>query len=210
MVRKVDLDMMQIFPRQTSRSGFTLIEVMLVIGIMAVLVAFGLPRMIKKEGNIKDVARKFMVMGKEVRNKAKLFQSTYRLVIRMNGEEHTYWVEKAPGSQLLASEDEKEKLEKMKSENPEYKDPFQIDKTILKEPTPLPRGIYFGQVENSSSPEPTNDGDAYIHFFPEGNMERSAIQLTNRKNTTWTLVFNPITGHAEIFEEAKTIKEALQ
>jgi general secretion pathway protein H len=48
---------------------------------------------------------------------------------------------------------------------------------------------------------------AYIHFFPEGFVEAAAVQITNGKSLTWTLVFNPVTGQADIIEQARALKD---
>jgi general secretion pathway protein H len=70
----------------------------------------------------------------------------------------------------------------------------------------LPPNLKFSQVETINMTEPITSGLAYIHFFPEGMMEASAIQISDNKNGTWTLVFNPLTGQADIIEKAATLK----
>ena len=95
----------------SSQRGFTLIEIMIVLAIMAALITVGAPRLLKNnEGNIKAVARNFIVLSKELRNKARLTNSTYRLAISMEADEPKYWVERANGPQAVDPEAyEKEK-----------------------------------------------------------------------------------------------------
>jgi len=190
--------------------GFTLIEVMIVIAIMAGLIAIGAPKLLKKNTNIKTTARQMVVLVKEIRNHAKMFNSTYRLVIRIEPGQEAYWVEKANGPALI---DKDKLLEEMENKNrdikPEEDAPpplFQIDKRLSKKEVLLPSNLHFAQVETVNMSQPVTTGIAYIHFFPEGLMEASGIQITDKKNT-WTLVFNPLTGQADIVEKATSLKE---
>lgn len=191
--------------------GFTLIEVMIVIAIIAGLIAVGAPRLLKKDNNIRTTARHLTVLVKEIRNQAKLFNSTYRLVIRMEeGQQHTYWVEKSNGPALIDKEKILEEMEnKNKGEKPEVDAPpplFQVDKRLTKKEKVLPPNLTFAQVETINMSEPVTTGIAYIHFFPEGLMEASTIQITDKKST-WTLVFNPLTGQADIVQKAVNLKD---
>ncbi len=193
-----------------NKRGFTLIEVMIVIAIIAGLIAVGAPRLLKKDTNIKTVARQLTVLVKEIRNQAKLFNSTYRLVIRIEPGQESYWVEKASGPALIDTEKLKEEYEGKNSQNEKDKDAppplFQIDKRLSKKEKILPSNLHFAQVETINMSQPITSGLAYIHFFPEGLLEASAIQITDKKNT-WTLVFNPLTGQADVVEKATNLKD---
>lgn len=192
-----------------NKRGFTLIEVMIVIAIIAGLIAVGAPRLLKKDTNIKTVARQITVLVKEVRNQAKLFNSTYRIVIRMEPGQESWWVEKSSGPTLIDPEKLKEDYEGKgkKSDDKDAPPPlFQIDKRLSKKEKTLPSNLHFKQVETINMSQPVTSGLAYIHFFPEGLLEASAIQITDNKNT-WTLVFNPLTGQADIVEKETSLKD---
>ena len=193
-----------------NKRGFTLIEVMIVIAIIAGLIAVGAPRLLKKDTNIKTVARQLTVLVKEVRNQAKLFNSTYRIVIRMEQGQESWWVEKANGPALIDPEKLKEDYEGKGKKDDKDKDAppplFQIDKRLSKKEKTLPSNLHFKQVETINMSQPVTSGLAYIHFFPEGLLEASAIQITDNKNT-WTLVFNPLTGQADIAEKETSLKD---
>lgn len=189
----------------SSQRGFTLIEIMIVLAIMAALITVGAPRLLKNnEGNIKAVARNFIVLSKELRNKARLTNSTYRLAISMEAGEEKYWVERANGPQTV----DPEAYEKEKETGEDAPPPlFQMDKSLLKKEKELPGGLRFASVETVNMKAPMTSGVAYIHFFPEGFVEASAVQITNGNNLTWTLVFNPLTGQADIIEKASSLKD---
>ncbi|WP_374079663.1 Tfp pilus assembly protein FimT/FimU [Bdellovibrio bacteriovorus] len=191
-----------------SQKGFTLIEIMMVLAILAAVLVVGAPRVFKKNANIKSVARQFIVLSKEIRNKARLTNSTYRLVIDMDSKEAQYWVERANGPQTVDPE-AYEKAKEKESEKEEGAPPplFQIDKSITKKEQTLPSGLRFGSVETANMKAPLTSGLAYVHFFPEGFVEAAAVQITNGNNLTWTLVFNPLTGQADIIEKASSLKD---
>lgn len=190
-----------------SQRGFTLIEIMIVLAILAALLTVVAPRLTQKRTNIKNVAREFITMGKDIRNKARLNNSTYRLVINMDPQDEKYWVERANGPQPV--DPEAYEKAKEKSEDKEEAAPpplFQIDNSVIKEKK-LPSGLRFGSVETINMKSPITSGIAYVHFFPEGFVEAAAIQITDGNKLTWTLVFNPLTGQADIVEKAQSLKD---
>lgn len=190
-------------------SGFTLIEILIVIGLIAAAIAMASPRLFKQEGNIKSAARRFMVMGKEIRNHARLSGKTYRLVLDLDPQEPKYWVEKSE-SRAVIDPDAPEKEKKAKEEAKEGEAPstqWAMDEKIFKKKQTLPRGIYFGAVETLHMKAPVTDGIAYVHFFPEGLIEAATVQITDRAKKNWTLVFNPLSGQADILEETKSLKD---
>lgn len=192
-----------------SHKGFTLIEIMIVLAILAATIVVGAPRIFRTQDNIKSAATKMMSLAKEVRTKARLTNSTYRIVINIDEQEPTYWVERASGAQPVDPKlYEKLRDNKGKSQDENAPPPlFQMDKSILKKETSLPNGIRFKSLETISTQSPITAGYAYIHFFPEGFVEASALQIANAKNFTWTLVFNPLTGQADIVQKASSLKD---
>lgn len=192
-----------------SQKGFTLIEIMIVLAIIAAIMSIAAPRLLRNDTNVKPIARKILVLSKEIRTKARLTNSTYRLVIKMDDKnESSYWVERASGPRLVdpeAYEKERENAGKKAEDLPPPL--FQIDKTLTRKEQSLPRGLYFGSVETINNKTPITSGMAYIHYFPEGFVEASALQITDGNKLTWTLVFNPLTGQADIIEKAQSLRD---
>jgi general secretion pathway protein H len=85
--------------KANNKKGFTLVEILIVLGIMGAIIALGLGRIRKKDNDIKKVAREFYILGKEVRNKARLKNSTFRLVFQLDEGQQKYWLESAQGFQ---------------------------------------------------------------------------------------------------------------
>lgn len=197
------------------KKGFTLIEVMIVLAIVAAIVTLGMPRLFKNKDTMKTVSRHLLVLSRSVRDKARLNNSTYRIVIRMEPNNDAYWVEKANGVQLIDPElmtEEGQKKAKDEAENrsSDEKPPppvFQMDKSVMKKEKQLPSDVHFSSFESVNLKEPITQGEVYIHFSPEGFVEASALQMTNSNKATWTLVFNPLTGQADIVEKAQSLKD---
>lgn len=191
-----------------SQRGFTLIEIMIVLGILAAIMAIATPRLLKKDANINTVARKFLVLAREVRTKARLQGATYRIVIKMDDKEPQYWVERASGPQRIDPDAYEKALEKANEKKGEDAPPplYQMDKSITRKEQDLPSGLRFASLETANMKAPITSGEAYIHFFPEGFVEAAALQITNGQKLTWTLVFNPLTGQADIVEKAQSLK----
>jgi general secretion pathway protein H len=194
-----------------NRSGFTLIEIMIVIAILAAVTAIGVPRMFGGATRMRSAIRKMAIMTREVRNVARLTQSTGRIVINMEAEKpHTYWVESAPGNAPMLSEEQEEELERMtrsQREDEAPKSQFKPETSVVKTPIELPRGLYFEGVELGSRKEEITEGKAYIHFFPQGLSEEAAIHISDRKSLNWTITVHPLTGRADVYERKIMLKD---
>ena len=217
MAAKVEMASIKILPKKTltrdlqREKGFTLFEIMIVLGILGAILAVGLPRFNARRTNVKTVSHDIALITREIRNQARIKGRTYRLVFHMTKnpkEAESYWVESAEGAVMPPS---KETLEKQKSpfeSDKPKKMGFQKDDRILKKDRDLPPEVFIGSVETERSEEPVTEGDGQIYFSPEGLVEKSAIQITNRKGSTWTLIINPLTGHADVVEKAIALKDA--
>ena len=196
--------------RVRSQTGFTLIEIMIVIAIMAAVIAVGAPKLLNTSAQMRSTVRKLAIATREIRNSARLTNTTARLVINMNAEKgYSYWVESAPGNAtMLSADQEKEMKELTESQRSEtaVKPEFQTDTHVIRKPISLPRGMIFESVEYNSR-EAITAGPAYIHFFPQGLSEEVAIHMTDKKTLNWTISINPLTGRADVWEKKIALKE---
>lgn len=208
MAAKVAINTTKISRRMiSSKRGFTLLEVLIVVSILGGLIAVGLPRLRTNRENIKSVTRKISVLSREVRTYCRLKSMTCRLVFDFGeNKEETYWVEGAPGSVAIMAKEAREKLESLpKEEQPAS--PFQKLDRFGKKPFELPDKIFVGNIETPSNSEPVTKGPAYIYYSPEGLVEKAAIQITNKSSTTWTVIINPLTGQGDVVEKAMSLKD---
>ena len=76
-------------PRVAKASGFTLVEILIVLAIVAVVTGMALPRLGGRNYQIRSQMRRMALLSEQVRQLAKLERSTYRLVIQMDNESPT-------------------------------------------------------------------------------------------------------------------------
>ncbi|MBC7458491.1 MAG: prepilin-type N-terminal cleavage/methylation domain-containing protein [Bdellovibrionaceae bacterium] len=202
---------------QKNNRGFSLIEISIVILIIGGLLAIALPRMNFNKVDTKKVIRGLTVSAKEVRNRAKLYGTTYRLAFRLDADNQAYWVEKSTtityiDKAALEKARDEAKSSFRKDEKAEGKVPpqFQPDSTVFKKEQTLPRDYTFKLIESGARNVIYSDGMAYIHFFPQGFIETALIQIEDPKKNIWSITFNPITGQAAIIPEAKLLKDLEQ
>jgi general secretion pathway protein H len=189
--------------------GFSLIEIIIVIMIIGGVLSAALSRMSFKKVDNRTVFRELVVSVKEVRNRAKLYSTTYRLVFKIEEKSASYWLEKATSPTLI----DKEFLAKQRERGDKEDDkdappsPFQVDTTYLKKQRQLPEGYIIKQLESGPQDAVFTEGLAYIHFFPQGMVEPVGLQIQDPKKNIWTLVFNPLTGQADIIDGAKSLRD---
>ena len=193
-----------------SKKGFSLLEIAVVLTIIGAVIAIAAPRLFDKKSDTRRVFRDFIVAGKDLKSRAKLSGSTYRLAFDLTEKQQSWWVEKSSKVVLI----DKAKLEKEHENNkssdkniPKPPPEFQADTSIFKKKQILPSGFKFKLIESGSLDLSVTDGLAYIHFFPQGLIETSAVQIEDPKGNIWTLVYNPLTGRSDIIPEAKLLKE---
>lgn len=190
--------------------GFTLIEIVIVVAILAAILGLALPRIRRTDNNIKSVMRELSVLTVEVRHYARLKNATYRIVFNMNGQEDSYYVEAGSTAVLIKSEAKQKQEAEAEQSLDKDKKPVsafhRVDKP-LKDEKKLPHGLFIKSVENKSISTPVTKGNGYIFFTPEGLVDETVIQISDGKNLTWSLIINPLTGHADMVDKAITLKD---
>ncbi len=191
-----------------SSAGFSLMELMLVLAIMGGLIALAYPRLNKNNSELRASLRRIVVLSRQLRQKAKLSDRTYRIAFRFasdrlasgaGGEEikSAYWVESGPNA-ILSSGDTKgiQPLSTGKE--------FQQDTEIMKEPREFALleldHILFGSKARADK------GIVYIHYLPEGLVEEAVIVLRQGNADPpnyWSLGVHPLTGRIKILSGLK-------
>jgi prepilin-type N-terminal cleavage/methylation domain-containing protein len=196
--------------------GFTLIEIMITIAIMAFVVAMVLPKINNKNNDLRATVRRFTVLNRELRNRAQLQNATYRIAIDMETDEATgrrvvlYWVERGPGS-LVNNYDAKNPPKPPKKEDADNKDAppplFAPDPTILKSKKEIDGDLEIESVELGNVDEPVTTGLVYIHYLPSGYVDEAVIHLKGKGNLNWSLATEPLTGRMDVIPENRLLKD---
>lgn len=187
-----------------SQKGFTLLEIMIVLGILAGLMGLAIPKLQSNKNKIKTVVRQFGALTKEVRNTARMKRVTYRIAFKF-GKPSSYWIEAASGNEVVPSKETVENLQRM-SEKDRPTDPFKkVDKPIKERE--LDSGLTWKSIETAGTGAPVENGVAYIYYSPEGLVEKSIIQIQSEKGQVWSLIINPLTGHMEFVDQPISLKD---
>ena len=181
------------------------------LAIIGAIISIVGTHLFDRHSETRKVLRDFMVAGKELRGRAKLSGVTYRLAFQLDKDQQNWWVEKSGQMTLIdkaqADINRSKSKETFLRDEPKKPDPFQPDTGIFKKKQVLPKGYSFKHIESGTQEVVLTEGLAYIHFFPQGLIETSAIQIEDPKKNIWTIIFNPITGQADIIPEAKLLKD---
>lgn len=183
-------------------------EIMIVILIIGGSVTMFFSKVNNNNSEIKEAVRQFGVLTRDLHNRAKLSNSTFRLVIDMSeGSKetqgsHKYWVESASGSRLASKDSITSPFKKDKKDDDEQKtSEFTPDARFGKKQKKLPSGVFFEDVEVKQLGEPITSGIVYIHFRPEGFVDEAAIHLKYNDKLRWTVSIHPLTGRSFINTE---------
>lgn len=182
----------------------------MVLTIIGAIIAIAGPRLFDKKTDTRRVLRDFIVAGKDLKSRAKLHGVTYRLAFDLSEKNQSWWVEKSSKNVVLDKAQLEKELENSKNPDKDAEKPppiFQPDTSIFRKKQTLMKGFKFKQIESGSLDMILTDGMAYIHFFPQGLIETTALQIEDPKGNIWTLIYNPLTGRADVVSEAKLLKD---
>ena len=185
------------------RDGFTLIEMMVVIGLIAMIMAVAVPNVgLALRANLDNSNRELATIIRATHDEAVLKGQVYRMAFDL--DKRQYWAEVGDRDFLMRSseqEDEEKRRQERRNdeEKAKFKDPFQLATALTKNKKSLPKGVKFSDIQTSRSKEPLKTGLAYAHVFPHGFIEKLVIHLKDDFERESTMVVNPVTGKSRLF-----------
>jgi len=98
---------------------------------------------------------------------------------------------------------------------------FSTYKTELSTKTELPQEVVFYRIETQAIAEPVTAGKVFIHFFPNGYVEKSAIWLARADEIedeellpedleVYSIILEPLTGRSVIYDYGVELPEDLE
>ncbi len=159
-----------------SQTGFTLIELSLVVFILGLVAAIAIPRL----GNIgrarlETQTKRLAAVVRYLHGEAAFRGLVYRLNYDLDAQ--TYWV-----TMLVAGRD-----------GPE----FTADPRPLSRPVQRPRTITFAGVSTADTGL-IHTGQVVTHFYPHGYTDPTLIHLRHRSSQVMTVTISPLTGDARV------------
>lgn len=207
--------------------AFTLVEMMIVLGIIAGLMSFGVSVIGTTGNDMRDNSKNLVRIIKYIYNLAAVSSDYYRLVIDL--DEQKYFVQVSPEPFFVVKEgDEVEAMRiknQMKDDDGELGNDeeeaqkqqanqvgaFVESEDELLEIFEVPKTIKIKSVYVMHQLENIEEGKAYIYFFPKGLTEFSVIQITDSEEESFlTLIVNPLTGRTEVKEEEVDYEDLLR
>lgn len=195
---------------RTNRQGFSLIEMLVVVGIIAVLSTFVVPSI---SGffrvSLSAAARDLAGVIKESFNATVVTRRVHRLAYDL--DTHEYWVESGPETSLLETSESKEKEERkkklLKNDEKEATSQFALEKTITRKKKSLPSGVKFEDIFTEQYKTPVKQGKVYTHFFPHGVTEQTLIHINNSSDQKISLSISTFLGKTQYDERYVPLEE---
>ncbi len=188
---------------KTPKSGFTLIEILVVIALIALVTTVAIPNINQAyKVKITNSTRELASTIRSAYDEAVLKGQVHRMAFDI--AKNQYWVEIGERNFQLLTVEQKELVEKKESklskeEKDKKKSPFQLAKNINKHKNSLPSGVHFSEIQTVLYKEPIKVGVVYAHVFPHGFFEKLILHLKDDQDRESTLMVNPVTGKSQIF-----------
>jgi general secretion pathway protein H len=211
---------MKALKRLKNKKAFTLIEMVITLGIIASIMLFGANVIGTRDAKMKDVSLNFIRVIRYIYSQAAVTNEYYRLVIDLNQQKYFAQVSATPfyviqeGDEIEERRIENElkgsdaKVEEVAKQQAEQVGSFAESEDELLEMFEVPKGIRISDVFVMHQKDKAEEGKVYIYFFPKGLTEFAVIHLTHDSDeeeideeNAMTLIVNPLTGSVDVQDE---------
>lgn len=162
--------------RNITITGFTLIEITLVILIMGILLALSIPRLGSLTGhNLKVSCRRLSATAKHLFHRSTVKRTIYRLNYDLKRNE--YWITYRD-----------ETLE------------FVGDSSPLSRRVRLPKDVYFEDITIVGRGK-FFEGEVQTHFFPKGWVDETLVHLKDARGRQASIHILPLSARTKIYDK---------
>ena len=192
--------------RRRSQRAFTLLELVIVIGVLVLMIGIGVSSLSNTGGyQLRTQSNKLSAAIRHTYNRSVTHGLYMRMVIDIDSD--AYWVEASDKPVFLSREkveqgdvedQEKEAAEKAKDADGDGHKPqnrrarFQEDGVIPK--VTMEKGIGVAGVLAMGYADEFTGGKAHINFFPNGFVQPAILYTTDGDEAFYTLEIQPMTG----------------
>jgi general secretion pathway protein H len=196
--------MAQRFPSRVQDPGFTLIELMIVMALIALLAAAAGPALGGLTGaNTRKGAGELAGAMRWLFDSAAVRHATCRLVLSPSSR--SFWAECAPGRTTIPRKLEegatrdapKEDAERDAKEGGVRAPGFAKFEDSIVKVRELPAGVEFKAIRIEGRDALSEARDAYVHFFPGGRAQSARVTIADG-NHVFTIRLEPFTGRARV------------
>jgi general secretion pathway protein H len=198
---------------RTAERGFTLVELLVVIGVLGLLAAAAVPAIESVTGaNARKAAGELAGTMRYLFDTAALRPATCRLAIDMG--ERTFWPECARGRAGVAKDPEREA--DRRDAFPRERDE-EVEKLLagaeygafedrLARKRELPGAAAFGKIHVEGRRRGVEEGIVHVHFFAGGRAQRAFVPVRDGSHV-YTVVLEPFTGRARVVNGEVEVRE---
>ena len=201
-----------------SPAGFTLLEILIVVSILATVIALVAPKLRSTQNKATGAVRRLSVMTRFLQNQARIKQANFRIAFKTDEESKrtTYWIESGPLHAMPLSDDIMKKLDSLSKEEQERyfeRQSFTKDESVMKNlrekkgEIELPSPVKLLGIEVPGGVLPRVNSMDYVYFFGQGLAQEVAIHLGDGEKLHWTIIVEPLTGRSRVYDRNAKLEE---
>lgn len=189
---KVKMPMSRAGTSNSSISGFTLIELSIILILLGVMLLFAVPKLGNREDiSLRSTARELAGTIQSLFDESVLNKTSYQLVFEIS-ENRYLIIEKKPDKESLKPDETENVIDT--SDKSETSEVIDVTNRYKK----LPEKIFIKDI-TTETVNKAAEGQVTIEFYPDGFMDKGVIHISNGKKD-YTLTTTPLTGKVKVLE----------